>query len=152
MMSTARALRVVPTSTPRRHVANRPGAEVLDDVASFVARFNVFPSEHCVPTLALWYAHTHMADRFYVTPRLILDSAERGSGKTRVLEVAQFLVNAPEMTISAKPAALFRLVQAGPITILFDEVDTEAYAKASLKKYRPIAARNEDKKVFSGLL
>jgi hypothetical protein len=31
-------------------------------------------------------------------------------------------------------------------------VDSEAYAKASLKKYRPMAARNEDKKVFSGLL
>ena len=31
-------------------------------------------------------------------------------------------------------------------------VDHEAYAKVSLKKYRPIAARNEDKKVFSGLL
>jgi len=30
--------------------------------------------------------------------------------------------------------------------------DLEAYAKVSLKKYRPIAARNEDKKVFSGLL
>ena len=28
----------------------------------------------------------------------------------------------------------------------------EAYAKVSLKKYRPMAARNEDKKVFSGLL
>ena len=28
----------------------------------------------------------------------------------------------------------------------------EAYAKASMKKYRPMAARNEDKKVFSGLL
>jgi hypothetical protein len=28
----------------------------------------------------------------------------------------------------------------------------EGYAKASLKKYRPTAARNEDKKVFSGLL
>jgi 8-oxo-dGTP pyrophosphatase MutT (NUDIX family) len=28
----------------------------------------------------------------------------------------------------------------------------EDYAKPSLKKYRPIAARNEGKKVFSGLL
>ena len=62
-------------------------------------------------------------DQFYVTPRLILDSAEPGSGKTRVLEVAQYLVAAPEMTISATPAALFRLVSMGPITILFDEVD-----------------------------
>jgi hypothetical protein len=72
----------------------------------------------------LWYAHTHASEQFYVTPRLILDSAEPGSGKTRVLEVAQYLVRAPEMTISATRAALFRLVSLGPITILFDEVDT----------------------------
>ncbi len=101
----------------------RAGHEVLDDVAAFIARFSVFPSEHCAPTLALWYAHTHATDQFYVTPRLVLDSAEPGSGKTRVLEVAQYLVRAPEMTISATPAALFRLVSMGPITILFDEVD-----------------------------
>jgi hypothetical protein len=31
-------------------------------------------------------------------------------------------------------------------------IHMEAYAKASLKKYRPMAARNEGKKVFSGLL
>jgi Protein of unknown function (DUF3631) len=101
----------------------RPGHEVLDDVTAFVSRYSVFPHEHCAPTLTLWYAHTHAADRFYITPRLILDSAEPGSGKTRVLEVAQLLVAAPEMTMSATPAALFRLVAAGPITILFDEVD-----------------------------
>jgi hypothetical protein len=29
---------------------------------------------------------------------------------------------------------------------------TEGYAKLSLKKYRPIAARNEDRKVVNGLL
>jgi hypothetical protein len=101
----------------------RPGHEVLDAVCEFVGRYSVFPSEHCAPTLALWYAHTHAIDQFYVTPRLILDSAEPGSGKTRVLEVAQYLVAAPEMTISATTAALFRLVSMGPITILFDEVD-----------------------------
>lgn len=97
---------------------------VLDQVTAFVSRFSAFPSRHCAPTLALWYAHTHIADRLYVTPRLILDSAEPGSGKTRVLEVAQYLVAAPEMTVSATRAALFRLVGEGPVTILFDEVDT----------------------------
>jgi hypothetical protein len=101
----------------------RAGHEVLDAVAAFVSRFSVFPSQHCAPTLTLWYAHTHAVDRFYVTPRLILDSAEPASGKTRVFEVAQHLVAAPEMTISATTAALFRLVSMGPITILFDEVD-----------------------------
>ncbi|MGH3852170.1 MAG: DUF3631 domain-containing protein [Pseudonocardiaceae bacterium] len=114
---------------PVPEVTVRAGHEVLDDVAAFVGRFSVFPSEHCAPTLALWYAHTHATDQFYVTPRLILDSAEPGSGKTRVLEVAQYLVRAPEMTISATPAALFRLVSMGPITILFDEVDVIFNAK-----------------------
>jgi len=99
------------------------GHTILDEMTAFVSRYNAFPSEHCAPMLALWYAHTHAAEHFYVTPRLILDSAEPGSGKTRVLEVAQFLVAAPEMTISATTAALFRMVSDGPITILFDEVD-----------------------------
>jgi phospholipase C len=35
---------------------------------------------------------------------------------------------------------------------VFYQPDTEAYAKASLKKYSPMAARNDDKNVFSGLL
>lgn len=45
-----------------RNVTVVPGYEVLDRVHEFVARFNVFPSEHCAPMLALWYAHTHAAD------------------------------------------------------------------------------------------
>jgi hypothetical protein len=124
----------IPETTPVRPLASwlgpappgamvKEGHEVLDEVAGFLARFSVFPDEHCVPTVALWLAHTHAVDAFYITPRLVLDSAEPGSGKTRVLEIAALLVAAPEMTISASPAALFRLVAAGPITILFDEVD-----------------------------
>jgi hypothetical protein len=101
----------------------RAGRDVLDDVTAFLNRFVVFPNEHCALTVALWFAHTHTADRFYITPRLILDSAEPGSGKTRVLEVAALLVRSPESTISTTPAALFRLVSASRITILFDEVD-----------------------------
>lgn len=101
----------------------KPGHEVLDAVVTFVSRFSAFPNEHCAPTLALWYAHTHIADRLYVTPRLILDSAEPGSGKTRVLEVGQYLVAKPEMTISVTPAAVFRMLVEGPITLLFDEID-----------------------------
>lgn len=112
------ALRVVPTTAPLA------GHVVLDQVRDFVARFSAFPSEHCAPMLALWYAHTWVVDSFYITPRLILSSPEPGSGKTRVLEIAQHLTRAPEMTMSGSAAALVRMVAAGPITILFDEVDT----------------------------
>jgi uncharacterized protein DUF3631 len=106
------------------------GLEVLNDVTALVSRFCVFPSEHYAPTLALWCAHTHIADRLYVTPRLILDSAEPGSGKTRVLEIARFLVSKPEMTISITPAAIFRMLADGPITLLFDEIDAVFSSKS----------------------
>jgi hypothetical protein len=39
-----------------------------------------------------------------------------------------------------------------PEQIVVHDVIREDYAKPSLKKYKPTAARNEGKKVFSGLL
>ena len=57
-------------------------AELLDQITAFLSRFSVFPDQHCAPMLTLWYAHTHAIQHFYTTPRLILDSAEPGSGKT----------------------------------------------------------------------
>ncbi|HET8659376.1 MAG TPA: DUF3631 domain-containing protein [Micromonosporaceae bacterium] len=100
-----------------------PGAAVLDEVAAFVARYVAFPTQHALTAVTLWAAHTHAVGCFYVTPRLVLDSAEPGSGKTRVLELLNLLCRHPEMTISISTAALFRLVSAHPHTILFDEVD-----------------------------
>jgi hypothetical protein len=111
------ALRIVPTGTPQ------PGHEILDDVRDFVARFSAFPSPHCAPTLALWWAHTWAAEHFYITPRLVLSSAEPESGKTRVLEVGKHFSRAPELTTAGSAAAMVRMIAAGPITLLFDEVD-----------------------------
>ncbi|HEV7647634.1 MAG TPA: DUF3631 domain-containing protein [Actinophytocola sp.] len=113
-------------STPLRLVETEhlTGAALLDAITEFVSRFIVFPHEHCAPMLALWYAHTHAAEHFYVTPRLVISSAEPGSGKTRVIEVGQYLVAKPEMTMNSTTPAVFRMVaNNGPITLLWDEVD-----------------------------
>ena len=42
--------------------------------------------------------------------------------------------------------------RAGGSSVRTKQIDTEAYAKVSLKKYKPMAARNEDRNVSSGLL
>ena len=125
-------LRVVADRAPSVHV----GHQVLDSVRDYLAQFSAFPSAHCAPMLALWYAHTWVVEHFYVTPRLVVSSAEPGSGKTRVLEVAQFFVRAPEMTVSGSAAALFRMVSKGPISILYDEVDTVFTAKGANEDIR----------------
>jgi hypothetical protein len=51
-------------------------------------------------------------------------SAEKGSGKTRTLEVLELLVPRPMHAVSATAAALFRAVEASQPTLLFDEADT----------------------------
>jgi hypothetical protein len=108
------------------------GAELLDEVEAFFARFVAFPSESARIASVLWSAHTHLMDLFDSTPRLAFLSPEPGSGKTRALEVTELLVPNPMLAVSASSAALFRAVadMAGRPTILFDEIDTVFGPKA----------------------
>ena len=101
------------------------GAELLDDLERFVGRFLALPSRHCLPVIVLWVVHTWVLSAFYVTPRLILDSPEPGTGKTRVLEVFALLCRGAKMTLSTTTAALYRRIAAAeePPTILQDEAD-----------------------------
>lgn len=99
------------------------GAATLDEVEAFITRYVAFPSEHCAPMITLWAAHTYAVEAFYVSPRLVLDSAEPSSGKTRVLEVLNLLVREPEMILSPTTAAIFRMLAERPYTLLFDETD-----------------------------
>lgn len=110
---------------------------VLDRVEAFLRRFIAFPSEDCLVAATLWAAHCHVIGAFESTPRLALLSPEPGSGKSRVLEVLELLVPRPLHAINATPAALFRKVsdEAGPPSILFDEVDA---------LFGPKAKDNED--------
>lgn len=100
-----------------------PGHVVLDRVAGFVDRYVAFPDAHCLPVVTLWAAHTWASGAFYTTPRLVLTSAEPGSGKTRVLELLNLFCRDPEMVLSPTTAALFRMLAERPYSLLFDEVD-----------------------------
>lgn len=103
--------------------------ELLNDLRAFIVRYVWFPSEHHAAVVALWIAHTWTVTAFYTTPRLILDSAEPGSGKTRVLELLALLCQRAKLTLSTTTAALYRRIAAAsdedlaPPTILQDESD-----------------------------
>jgi hypothetical protein len=108
-------------------VADEPegeGADLLDQVADFLARYVAFPSPAARDAVALWAAHCHAVAAFESTPRLALLSPEKGSGKTRTLEVLELLVPRPMHAVNATAAALFRAVEAHRPTLLFDECDT----------------------------
>jgi hypothetical protein len=114
-------------------------AEVLDEVAAWIGRYLSVPSGHCITVLALWAAHTHATGVFYVTPRLILDSAEPESGKTRVLELLNLIVRAPIFTMNTTIAALYRRLDGEPRTILLDEADA-VFAKGAAQNHEDLRA------------
>ena len=116
------------------HYGELDGAQVLDDVDGFITAYVVFPSEHCSVVVTLFAAHTHAVECFYVTPRLILDSAEPESGKTRVLELLALLCRNPKMTFNTTVAALYRRLPDKMLTVLLDEAHAICSAKAGPRR------------------
>jgi hypothetical protein len=104
----------------------------LDDIHAFIGRFVAYPSPDAHVAHTLWIAHAHLMDAWESTPRIAFLSPEPASGKTRALEVSELLVPNPIEAINVSAAYLFRKVdgEAGPPTILFDEVDTVFGPKA----------------------
>jgi hypothetical protein len=70
--------------------------------------------------VVLWIAHTHALAAFEVTP---FRSAEKRSGKTRLLEVLHELVPSPWQAVQPTEAVLFRKIEEQQPTLLLDEVD-----------------------------
>ena len=97
-------------------------ALLLNELAHCIRRYVVVRVEQA-DTIALWIAHTHVVDAAETTPYLSIRSAEKRSGKSRLLEVLGLLVARPLMTANISDAALFRAITAQRPTLLFDEVD-----------------------------
>jgi hypothetical protein len=94
----------------------------LDAGEKFVRRFVVLTDAQ-LTAVTLWIAHTHAFEAADATPYLHASSAEKRSGKTRLLEVLELLVRSPLPTANISDAALFRAIAKLQPTLLFDEVD-----------------------------
>jgi hypothetical protein len=95
----------------------------------FVRRYVVLSGPQ-VCTIALWVAHTWATAAADSTPYLGISSAEKRSGKTRLLEVLELLVHEPLPTANISDAALFRAIAQLEPTILMDEIDAVFGPKA----------------------
>ncbi len=104
---------------------------LLDQLVLFVRRF-VFMSESQARVVALWIAHTHTMKAADATPYLAVTSAEKQSGKTRLLEVLEPVVANPWLTGRVTAAVLIRKIDKEAPTLLLDESDA---AFAGEKEY-----------------
>jgi Bifunctional DNA primase/polymerase, N-terminal/Primase C terminal 2 (PriCT-2) len=91
-------------------------------LACAIRRYVVLPWEDGLP-IVLWIVHSYVFDLFTCTPRLCISSPEKRCGKTTLLDVIGHLVNRPLSTVDITGAAIFRTVEKGRPTLLFDEAD-----------------------------
>ena len=111
--------------------------EQLAAVEAFIRRFVVLTSAQSA-ALALWVAHTHVVEASEATPYIAVTSAERRSGKTRLLEVLELLVPRPLRVANVSEAALFRAVAEQRSTLLLDEGDAVFNAKKEHEDLRAL--------------
>jgi hypothetical protein len=98
------------------------GFKLFDEVVRFVRRFVVITDTQAT-AVVLWIVHTHCFQAAEATPYLSITSAEKQSGKTRLLEVLELLVAKPWHTGKVTAAVLARKVDAERPTLLLDESD-----------------------------
>jgi hypothetical protein len=100
------------------------GAELLEEIRAWLARYISTMTDADLDLLTLWAAHTYLINETYTTPRLQLDSPVPGSGKTTCLEHLQRLCLQPVlMATVSSPALLVRMLEKAQRTILIDEAD-----------------------------
>jgi Protein of unknown function (DUF3631) len=97
----------------------------------FISRFVVFADEHQATAVVLWVLHAWAFGAWAVTPRLAIGSAEKGSGKTRLFEVLEMVTPGAQRPANISPAALFRIIETGNVTLLIDEADAIFSPKAN---------------------
>jgi hypothetical protein len=96
------------------------GAALLNEIAEYLSRYVVLRAEHGA-VLACWAVHTFAIEAAETTPYLEITSAEKESGKTRLLEALNLIVWEPWLTGSVSAAVLAR--KTAGRTLLLDESD-----------------------------
>jgi Protein of unknown function (DUF3631) len=104
------------------HAPRLSGAEILNQLVTFIRRFVALSYVQAV-MVALWVLHTHAIDAADCTPYVHINSAEKRSGKTRLLEVLALLAARPWLTGRVSAAVLVRKTANEQPSLLLDESD-----------------------------
>lgn len=95
----------------------------LAAVIKFMRRFVAFTNDDHAPVLGLWILHTWAFDAAYATPYIYVTSAEKQSGKTRLIEVLNLLARNPLVASSVSASSIYRVIESTRPTMFIDEVD-----------------------------
>jgi hypothetical protein len=96
------------------------GSRLVDLLTGFVTRYAVLPTGAAL-VLVLWAIATWLSDVFDAFPYLAITSPQQRCGKSRILELLEYLCRRTLLAANISAAALFRVVQEMRPTLLIDE-------------------------------
>lgn len=95
----------------------------LPDLIQAVLTEYVDVPEHDAVAIVLWALFSHVYERFYISPRLVLRSPEPGCGKTTLLDLLALLCARGVRWDQGTAASMFRTIDADHPSLMIDEVD-----------------------------
>jgi putative DNA primase/helicase len=99
------------------------GADLLTRITEAIRRY-VILEENMARGVALWVIQAHAFGVAQFSPKLLITSPQKRSGKTRLMRACGHLVPKALATVSITGASLLRVVDGYQPTLLIDEIDT----------------------------
>lgn len=113
-------------------------ATLIADLTAYINRYVVM-TEQQTTCVALWVLHSHAVDAAEQTPYLNPRSAEKQSGKTRLLEVLELLCPRTFRWTLPSDAVVYRTIEKFGPTLLLDETDA-IWSEKNGDKYEGLRA------------
>lgn len=104
---------------------------IIDELQKYIKRFSTFPALDYSLPLALWAIGTQVYPDFDSYPYLVITSATKRSGKTRLAEILSFISANPVNSGAMTPASMFKTMADEKPTIFIDEAESLSSEAAS---------------------
>ena len=121
----------VTTSAPSE--GSHADCTLIHELESYISTYVTLLDRSYALVIALWLVATHAWQEFDAFPYLVVTSATKRSGKTRLLELMSFVASNSRLVANISPAALYRTVDAEKPTLLFDEAEMFSSAKSEYR-------------------
>ncbi len=113
---------------------DRYSVTIINQIEAFFSKYIAFADKAYSLPLALWCIGTYLYPDFTAFPYLVITSATKRSGKTRLSELLAFIACNPLQFGAITPATVFHSIDTGRVTIFCDEAETLSSEAASVMR------------------
>lgn len=121
------------TTSSAEAAGTTAGRALIAGVESYIRSYVTLAETSYALVIALWVVATFIWTAFDAFPYLVVTSATKRSGKTRLLELISFVASNSRLFTDISPAALYRTIDVEKPTLLLDEAEMFSLAKSEYR-------------------